>query len=195
MKRLAEIGMMKNWIYEVIISTFHARVPHAAPMGIWSEDYDTLNMTIYKDAKTLENIIKTKEFTVNFVEDIKFFYESLFDKGSIPYKQSKHINAPIIKDSSAVVECKLKHIAKKKNRYNIRAEVVGIRIWNEIKLINRAEGLVLESLILATRLPHFPDCGIKETLKENYRVISKVSPDSTYEHIMENVMVLLKLLD
>ena len=193
MKRLEEIGMKKNWIYEVIISTFHDRVPHAAPMGIWSEDYDTLNMAIYKNSKTLENIIKEKEFTANFVEDITFFYESLFDKERIAYKQSKQINAPIVKDSSAIVECRVKDIANKKNRYNIRADVVGIRIWNEIKLINRAQGLVLESLILATRLPHFPDCGIEETLKENFRVVSKVSPDSSYEHIMENVMVLLKL--
>jgi hypothetical protein len=195
MKRLEEIGMKKNWIYEVIISTFHVRVPHAAPMGIWSEDFDTLNMAIYKDSKTLENIIKEKEFTVNFVDDMTIFYGSLFDKARIAYKQSKQINAPVIKDSSAIIECKVKHIAKKENRFHIRAEILDIRIWDQIKLINRAEGLVLESLILATRLPHFPVRRIEETLKENFRVIGKVSPDSTYEHLMEKMMNLLKLLN
>jgi hypothetical protein len=195
MKRLEEIGMKKNWIYEVIISTFHVRVPHAAPMGIWSEDFDTLNMAIYKDSKTLENIIKTKVFTANFVDDITIFYESLFDKESITYKHSKQINTPVIKDSSAIIECKVKHIAKKENRFHIRAKIVDIRIWDEIKLINRAEGLDLESLILATRLPHLPDRRIEETLKENFRIISKVSPDSKSQYIMEKVMNLLKLLN
>ena len=191
MKRLKEIGMKKSWIYEVIVSTFYARTPHAAPMGIWSEDFDTLNMAIYKDSKTLENIIKEKEFTANFVDDITIFYESLFNKGKIAFKQSKQINAPVIKDSSAIIECKVKHIAKKENKFHIRAEIVDIRIWDKIKLINRAESLVLESLIMATRLPHFPGRGLDEILKENFRVVGKVAPGSKYEHIMENVMNLL----
>jgi len=195
MKRLKEIGMKKNWIYEVIVSTFYVRAPHAAPMGIWSEDLDTLNMAIYKDSKTLENIIKEKEFTVNFVDDIIIFYKSLFNKGKIAFKQARQINAPVIKDSSAIIECKVKHIEKKENRFHIRAEIVDIRIWDKIKLINRAESLVLESLIMATRLPHFPGRRIEEMLKENFGVIAKVAPDSTYEHIMEKVMNLLKLLN
>jgi hypothetical protein len=191
MKRLKEIGMKKNWIYEVIVSTFYAGTPHAAPMGIWSEDFDTLNMEIYKGSKTLENIIKEKKFTANFVDDITIFYESLFNKGKIAFKQLKQINAPVIKNSSAIIECKVKHIEKKENRFHINAEIVDIRIWDEIKLINRAEGLVIESLILATRLPHFPGRRNEDALKENFRIIGKVAPDSTYEHIMEKVMDLL----
>jgi hypothetical protein len=191
MKRLKEIGMKKNWIYEVIVSTLYAGIPHAAPMGIWSEDFDTLNMAIYKDSKTLENVIKEKEFTANFVDDITIFYESLFNKGKIAFKQLKQINAPVIKNSSAIIECKVKHIEKKENRFHINAEIVDIRIWDEIKLINRAEGLVIESLILATRLSHFPGRRNEDALKENFRIIGKVAPDSTYEHIMEKVMNLL----
>jgi hypothetical protein len=191
MKRLKELGMKKNWIYEVIVSTFYAKTPHAAPMGIWSEDFDTLNMAIYKDSKTLENIIKEKEFTANFVDDITIFYESLFNKGKIAFKQLKQINTPVIRDSSAIIKCKVKHIEEKENRFHISAEIVDIRIWDEIKLINRAEGLVIESLILATRLPHSPGRRIEDTLKENFRIIAKVAPDSMCEHIMENIMKLL----
>jgi hypothetical protein len=195
MKRLKEIGMKKNWIYEVIVSTFYAGTPHAAPMGIWSEDFDTLNMAIYKDSKTLENIIKEKEFAANFVDDITIFYESLFNKGKIAFKQLKQINTPVIKDSSAIIECKVKHIKKKENRFHISAEIVDLRIWDEIKLINRAEGLVIESLVLASRLPHFPGRRNEDTLKENFRIIGKVAPDSTYVRTMEKVMNLFKLLN
>ena len=191
MKRLKEIGMKKNWIYEVIVSTFYAKTPHAAPMGIWSEDFDTLNMAIYKDSKTLENIIKEKEFTVNFVDDITIFYESLFNKGKIAFKQLKQLNSPVIKGASAIIVCGVKHIEEKENRFHISAEIVDILIWDEIKLVNRAEGLVLESLILATRLPHFPGQRVEDTLKENFRVIAKVAPDSNYQHIMEKIVNLI----
>ena len=191
MKRLEEIGMKNNWIYEVIVSTFHVRVPHAAPMGIWSEDLDTLNLAIYRDSKTLENIIKKEEFAVNIVDDIKTFYESLFNKGNIAYAPSNQINAPIIRDASATIESKVTHIEQKENRFHIKAEIVNIRIWNKVRLVNRAKSLTLESLILVTRLHHFPDRRIEEILKENFRVIAKVAPDSMYEHIMENIMKLL----
>jgi hypothetical protein len=183
--------MKINWIYEVIVSTFHVRVPHAAPMGIWSEDLDTLNLAIYRDSKTLENIIKKKEFTVNIVDDIEIFYESLFNKGNIAYAPSNQINAPIIRDASAIIESKVTHIAQKENRFHIKAEIVNIRIWNKIRLVNRAKSLTLESLILVTRLHHFPDRRIEEILKENSRVIAKVAPNSMYEQVMENIMKLL----
>lgn len=188
MRRLEEIGIKNNWIYEVVVSTFHVRVPHAAPMGIWSEDLDTLNLAIYRDSKTLKNIIKKKEFAVNIVDDIKTFYESLFNKGNIAYAPSNQINAPLIRDAPAIIECKVTHIAQKENRFHIKAEIVDIRISNKIRLINRAKGLALESLILATRLHHFPDRRIEEILKENSRVIAKVAPGSMYEQVMENIM-------
>lgn len=172
----------------MVVSTFHVRVPHAAPMGIWSEDLDTLNLAIYRDSKTLKNIIKKKEFAVNIVDDIKTFYESLFNKGNIAYAPSNQINAPLIRDAPAIIECKVTHIAQKENRFHIKAEIVDIRISYKIRLINRAKGLALESLILATRLHHFPDRRIEEILKENSRVIAKVAPGSMYEQVMENIM-------
>ena len=81
------------------------------------------------------------------------------------------------------------------NKRDIGAEIVDIQIWDEIKLINRAEGLVIESLIQATRLAHLPGRRNEDALKENFRVIAKVAPDSTYQHIMEKVMGLFKLLN
>ena len=188
MKRLEQIGMKKNWIYEVVVSTFHDRVPHAAPMGIWSEDLDTLNLAIYRDSKTLENIIKEKEFAVNIVDDIQIFYEALFNKGNISYEPSNQINAPIIRDASAIIESKVTSFVPKENRFHIKAEIADIRIWNKIKLVNRAKSFALESLILATRIHHFPDRKIEEILRENYRVIAKVAPDSMYEQVMKKIM-------
>ena len=52
------------------------------------------------------------------------------------------------------------------------------------RLINRAEGLLLESLVLATRLERRGAGAALTTLTENYRVVGKVAPGSAYERAM-----------
>jgi Protein of unknown function (DUF447). len=49
------------------------------------------------------------------------------------------------------------------------------------RLINRAEGLLLESLVLATRLERREAAAALTTLTENLRVVGKVAPGSAYE--------------
>ena len=195
MKRLQKIGMQVNWIYEVIVSTSNAGIPHAAPMGIWSADLETLNMAIYQGSVTLKNILEEKEFAANFVDDVSIYYESLFNKSNIDFRQLTHMNVPVIKDSCATIACTVKDIEEKKNRFHIESEIVDIRIGGDVKLINRAEGLVIESLIQATRLHRLSGPRKGDALKENYRVVRKVAPDSAYQHIMEKVMDLFKLMN
>lgn len=193
MSRLEKLGMKRNWIYEVIVSTFQNKDPHSAPIGVWTENFTELNMNIYKKSRTLGNIINQKEFAANFVSDISIFYKSLFAKNEVTYINSKQINAPVIKNSSAIVELKLKEITEKKNRFQIEAHVINIQIMGDIKLVNRAESLVLESLILVTRIPFFAEGEIKKALKENFRVIKKVAPDSKFQNIMEKILITSKL--
>ena len=195
MKRLEKAGMQKNWIYETIVTTFCDKNPHAAPFGVWTEDFDTLNMLIYKGSRTLENIIRQREFAVNLIADMSVFHKSLFNKEEIVYENSKQINAPLLKDSSATVELKLKRIEEKENKFHINGEVVDIQTGNKVRLINRAENLVLESLILATRIPYLNKRRTEEDLMENYRVIRKVAPCSEYRKIMEKILTAQNLLN
>lgn len=193
MRPLEKLGMKKRWIYEVIVTTFQNKDPHSAPMGVWTENFSELNMNIYKESMTLGNILSQKEFAANFVSDISIFYNALFAKNEVDYINSKQIHAPAIKNASAVVALKLKEISEKKNRFQIQAHVVNVRIIGDLKLINRAESLVLESLILATRIPFFDPEEIKTVLKENFRVIQKVAPGSKFQNIMEKILTASKL--
>ena len=53
------------------------------------------------------------------------------------------------------------------------------------RLINRAEGLLLESLVLASRLERRETAAAAlTTLTENHRVVSKVAPGSPYERAL-----------
>jgi len=193
MRPLEKLGMKRKWIYEVIVTTFQNKDPHSAPIGVWTENFSELNMNIYKESMTLGNILTQKEFAANFVSDISTFYYALFAKNEVTYINSKQINAPVLKNASAVVGLKLKEITEEKSRFQIQAHVINVQIMDDLKLVNRAESLVLESLILATRIPFLGREEIKKALKENLRVIKKVAPGSKFQNIMEKIQMTSKL--
>ena len=193
METLKQIGMNRGWIYEVIISTYQDKNPHSAPIGVWTDDFATLRMEIYKNTRTIINIMTFREFAVNLMSDVMVFYEALFDKTKIAYEKSSNINAPFIKGSPAVIEFKLKEVKEKEKTFQLTATPIHVQINGSINLINRAEALTLESLILATKLPYLPQRQIKETLQENYRVIMKVAPGSQYEKILRMLFECLQI--
>jgi len=193
MEILKKIGMNKGWIYEIIISTYHNNDPHSAPIGVWTDDFTTLRMEIYKNTRTIKNIMTFREFVVNLMSDVVVLYEALFDKAKIVYQKATQVNAPIIKDSPAVIEFKLTGVKEKENTFHLTATPVHVQINGSITLINRAEALTIESLILATKLPYLTEGKIEETLQENYRVIRKVAPGSQYEKILRMLFERLQI--
>ena len=142
-------------------------------------------MEIYKNTQTIANILQVREFAVNLVADVTLFYESLFDKARIVYGESLRVNAPIIKNASAIVECRIQDVAEKRRTFQLRSTPVHIQTSGPLELINRAKALALESLVLATKAPYLPASKVEETLRENHRVIGKVAPGSQYENILQ----------
>jgi hypothetical protein len=56
------------------------------------------------------------------------------------------------------------------------------------RLINRAEGLLLESLVLASRLERRDATAALATLIENHQVVGKVAPGSAYERALATLV-------
>ena len=177
-RTLKEIGLKKGWIYEAIVSTFNGKRPHAAPIGVWTQDFETLITEIYEGSNTLRNIKRVNEFAVNFVDDMTVFFKVLHGPQEINYEKSKTIHAPTVKGASVILEVRLREIRGLKNRYRLKAKIQHLQINHIPRLINRAEPLLLESLILGTKVGHLASKRIEYNLKENYRVISKVAPRS-----------------
>ena len=118
---LEQIGMNRDWIYDVVVTTYHENDPHCAPIGAWTCDFTTLHMDIYKNTKTIANILRWNEFSVNLVSDLTVFYESLFDKTKIVYEKSSNINAPFIKTAPFVIDFKLKNIEEKEQTFHLES--------------------------------------------------------------------------
>lgn len=188
MDQLQALAMQKGWIYETIVSTFSNGEPHAAPIGVWTEDSTTLHMELYNSSQTLKGILDTTHFVVNFPPDACMLHTALFHPELLPFGQAQNVKAPLLRGCSASVELALRQAIPSADRVRVTGVVVHANARPDIKLFNRAEGLLIESLILATRLRYLDDAVVRRTLTENYRVIRKVAPVSACETTMAELL-------
>ena len=188
MGHLQELGMRKGWIYETIVSTFSHEVPHAAPIGVWTEQFNELHMEMYDSSHTLRNILNTGHFVANFPPDVALFHAALFHSAQLAFEPAQEIESPLLSGSSAAVELVLRQASPLPGRMRITGVAVHVLAREDISLLNRGEGLLLESLFITTRLPHLDNAAARGTLAENYRVIRKVAPRSHYEEAMADVL-------
>ena len=70
---LKRIGLEAGWIYEVLMETGGI---HRAPMGIWTEDFDSFVVEIYKDSSTYANLKSAGIGSIYFIEDSRYFIET-----------------------------------------------------------------------------------------------------------------------
>lgn len=188
MATLADLGIQKNWTYETIISCFNGDIPHAAPFGIKSPDMKTIQIKMYKGSDTLAFILDKKEFVINFIDEPIYFFNSLYNRNQLCFTEAGNVKAPVIIDSPAFIEAKMTDNTENLQSYIVNAEIAGISVNNTPGLFNRAESLVIESLITATRLNHIADGKAEEILNENYRIIKKVAPGSQHVDTMEKLL-------
>ncbi|MDM8557029.1 DUF447 family protein [Desulfococcaceae bacterium HSG7] len=189
MNTLKQLGMKKEWIYEIILSSFSNDIPRAAPFGVKTSDFKYVRFALYKGSHTLENILDHREFVINVVQDMDIVYDALYAKDKLKYGLALKINAPILNDAPANIEVKLTSTASKNQLVAVEAEIVHVQINKPCIPINRAKNLLLESLIIATRVSYLPEGRAVELLKENNRVIKKVAPGSKYAAMMEELLI------
>ncbi len=188
MDRLLALPMQKGWIYETIVSTYSDGEPHAAPMGVWAEGPNMLHLEIFRSSRTLSGILDTKQFTVGFPSDVGMFHTTLFHPGLLTFGEAHSVSAPVLLGTSATAEVELRETTPLSRRVRVAGEVMHAAARPDVRLVNRAEGLLLESLILATRLRHLDEAAVRDALAENHRVIRKVAPGSTWEAKMAELL-------
>ena len=181
MDQLRRLGLQDRWIYEVLISTFRDDAPHAAPIGVWINGADELLMDVYDGSQTLANILEGGNFVANFPVDAGMLYTALRAPQQLAFAEARLVHAPIVAGCTATVELALSRATPGGDRVRIVGDVKRVHHAGAPRLINRAEGLLLESLVLATRLERREAAAALTTLTENLRVVGKVAPGSAYE--------------
>ncbi|MFA4964579.1 MAG: DUF447 domain-containing protein [Thermoleophilia bacterium] len=190
--RLRDLALKPGWIYEVIVCTFSDGTPHAAPAGVWTDDQQLLQLDLYGTSRTLARIRDGGRFAVDFPCDATALFQALYAPGELRFECPGDAEAPCLEGSCATVQLSLAGVPAYTDPTRVRGRVDGVRRRGELRLINRAEGLLLESLILATRLERLGRDATLATLAENRRVVAKVAPGSACEQAMDRLLEKLR---
>lgn len=188
MQSLRDLGLQARWIYEVLVTTFSGGVPHATPIGVWTEDFTTLHMDLYGESQTLRNMRVGDCFAANFPTDEHLLFSALLRPDELAYRPARCVQAPLLCDTSAAVELRLDRAVPSPERTRGVGEVVHVHTCGDVKLINRAASLLVESLVVASRLPRLDRTAALATLTEYSRVVRRVAPRSRYETAMAQLL-------
>jgi hypothetical protein len=159
---LRKLKLEQNWIYEVVMETGGM---HRAPMGIWTEDYDSFVVDIYKDSSSYANLKSYGIGTIYFIEDPKYFVDS--------------------KDLDYFAKLDFKVVETLPgNPKRFVCKVLELDLIKEGKPINRAEGLFTEYLVEKSRMKINKESA--KRFKHYREIIKKVAPNSIYEKLMKD---------
>ena len=181
---LSLIGMEKGRQYETIITTRNDDgSKNAAPIGVICAGNDKIINRIFKGSRTLENIMREREFTVNITHDPELFTTPII--GKLP--QDSFNEDYSLKSIEAYFKCEVislteaikqsDPIKKKDEAIVIKSMVSELTINKKTKALNRGFGYVVESLDNLTRFDKADSDKKEEYLKqfkEARRVVLKV---------------------
>ena len=89
---------------------------------------------------------------------------------------------------TATVELTLRSATPDAQTVRVVGAVSRVLCHGTPRLINRAEGLLLESLVQFTRLERLGAAHVLTTLTENLRVVRKVAPGSAHQAALEALL-------
>jgi len=181
---LSLIGMEKGRQYETIITTRNDDgSKNAAPIGVICAGNDKIINRIFKGSRTLENIMREREFTVNITHDPELFTTPII--GKLP--QDSFNEDYSLKNIEAYFKCEVislteavkqsDPIKKKDEAIVIKSRVSELTINRKTKAMNRGFGYVVESLANLTRFDKADSEKKEEYIKhfrEARRVVLKV---------------------
>lgn len=157
---LKKLGLEQNWIYEVLMETGGL---HRAPMGVWTEDFETFIVDVYTDSSTHSNLTSSSIGTIYFIEDPKYFVET---------KEADYF----AKADFKVIE------TLKGNPTRFVCKVLELDVIKKGEPLNRGKGLFLEYLVERSRRKINPKA--RERYKYYKKTIRKVAPGSIYDKLI-----------
>ena len=180
MSPLRELALTPGWIYETVVCTDVEGSPHASPAGVWTTDLRSLSMELYDTSRSLPALLAAGEFCVDLPADAGAFFLALYDPSALSFGRASVVSAPCLTDATATVELTVAEATPHDGRTLVTGAVRQVTTRGGVRLINRAEGLLVESLIAATRAGLHSRESTLALVTENARVAAKVAPGSRF---------------
>lgn len=191
MSQLRPLGLTPGWIYETVVCTYSSGSPHASPVGVWTHDLRSLCMELYDTSLTLTALRESGEFVVDLPADAWTFFLALREPSALRFERACRVSAPCLANATATIELAVTDVAPREGRTLVTALVRHVSVRGEVRLINRAEGLLVESLIVASRAALRPRESTLAVLAENARAVERVAPGSSFAEAMSRLRVAL----
>ncbi len=180
MSPLRPLALTPGWIYETVVCVDVEGSPHASPVGVWTADLHSLSMELYGTSRTLPALLAAGEFVVDLPADAGAFFLALYDPSALSFGRASVVSAPCLTDASATIELTVAEAEPHDGKTLVTGAVRHVTTRGGVRLINRAEGLLVESLIAATRAGLHAHEGTLALVTENARVAEKVAPGSRF---------------
>ena len=198
-------------------------IPNTACMGIRLLDNNLISIKPYPTTKTFHNLKKFPIVTLNFVDDIQLYAITSLKDSKINYtsdnlpkvhydylklevtsKYQYNLNTfPFINSSWAIIICEVEKeiISQKKDKFGIinlseflLSPILIKKFRASYKLYNRAENLILESLILTTRLKIAIETKNQDLIKliehqidENMKIAKKFATNKKISNVLDYI--------
>lgn len=180
MSQLRQLGLTPGWIYETVVCTTVEGSPHASPAGVWTHDLRALSMDLYDTSRTLAAVLAAGEYVVDLPADATTFFLALHDPSALRFERASVVSAPRLATATATIELTVVDATPHEGRTLVNGLVRHVTTRGGVRLINRAEGLLVESLIAATRAGLRSPEGTLALVAEDARVAEKVAPGSSF---------------
>jgi hypothetical protein len=188
MDALRALPLQKGWVYEVLLCTYSGDAPHAAPFGVWTDDFATLEIDMYAGSRTLANVLAAHEFVAAFPTGVSSLSDALFAPERLRFTEAATVHAPSPTPCHAAVELVVRDATPTAQGTHVSALPRRTQVAGAFTPLNRAEGLLLESLVLATRIERLGESAVTARLSENRRVVARVAPGSPMERAMAELL-------
>ncbi|MCS7136410.1 MAG: DUF447 family protein [Nitrososphaerota archaeon] len=189
-------------VYECILTTRADNETNAAPMGVVFEN-DAVLLRPFKNTKSYRLLTHSPYGVINFTDDVELFYITTFDTGSDfneLFAPSISVPVPSLIDAYAKLEFIIDGLVNEdENRAVFRCRVLKA-LWKrrEARPYTRAEHAVIESLIHATRIKFFLECGMTQEairlayfIKHYCALVYRIAPNTIYSSIMDKIKALI----
>ncbi len=189
--------MRHHWIYEVVVTVNRGDSVATAPFGVWTDDGTTLKAALFKGTSTLEAILEHQSFVINFVEDPVSLHNALNRRDRLTFEtihEGEAAGLPVLAETPPWLAVRLVRFEEQEGKVLLEAESLFESQSGPVRLINRAKGLFLESLVLSTRCHLLGQVAVDQ-LCENTRVIAKVAPGSSYETAIRELLTKVTAAD
>lgn len=176
-----DFRLEKDYLYEVIATTYSFLEenkeiqPHASCMGIRMIEEGQFQISPFYNTTTYKNLKNNSIITINFVDNIYLYAlaalkeaDSLIGLTNFPskyysfkYLESLAMDIPFITKSWGIIVGKVSHEFQKTRKDDLGEVMIPVfkldiifseKFRDSNNLINRAENIALETIILATRL-------------------------------------------